>query len=332
VSSRDVVVRCSLLVTSTFQHKSGVETNTETLSKAIRLIATAFNLRGSSKSTYSFQFKFHQFLKMGGGSLAKQYPYEYLTAAGMAACLNYPLWRASAVGQSGFSVASIHIGGVGKVPAALSPYVHAFAPPYKGMMSVVLGMTWARAAIFWGSDSGKDLMKNSGIQNESITTVLPTLMVSTLVQCVNQPLVRASVTLQNPKFDCPDTRSALRYIYKQYGWKGLWHGTSAGILKTVPKYCTAICVKDYIEVHYPASSDASDSDRLWRSAAKSACAGVAGAALSKSFDHCIFWSCKRVKIPSYLEHKPNLLFIKIFLDQQILWTSYEMKCSSAIRH
>jgi len=150
--------------------------------------------------------------RMGGGSLAKEYPYQYLGAAALAACLNYPLWRASAVGQSGFRVAQFSIAGVG-VPASLSPYVYAFAPPYKGMVGVVFGMTWARAAIFWGSDRGKEfLQENMGVRNETISTLLPPLVVSTLVQCINQPIVRASITLQNPKFNCPDTSSAVRYI------------------------------------------------------------------------------------------------------------------------
>ena len=32
---------------------------------------------------------------------------------------------------------------------------------------------------------------------------------------------------------------------------GLWHGVSAGILKTVPKYVTAIVVKDFMEDNLP---------------------------------------------------------------------------------
>ena len=32
---------------------------------------------------------------------------------------------------------------------------------------------------------------------------------------------------------------------------GLWHGVSAGILKTVPKYITAIVVKDFMDEHLP---------------------------------------------------------------------------------
>lgn len=223
---------------------------------------------------------------MGGGALAKEYPNEYFMAAFGAACLNYPLWRASAVGQSGFRMASISIAGVG-VPATLTPYVYAFSPPYRGMVGVVLGMTWARAAIFWGSDRGKEFLQSHGVTDENISTLLPPLFVSTMVQCINQPIVRASITLQNPKFNCPNITSAVKHIHENHGLRGMWHGTSAGILKTVPKYCTAILVKDYMDRVLPPvdpSSPTVDSDRLWRSAAKSATAGVAGAALTNPLD------------------------------------------------
>lgn len=79
----------------------------------------------------------------------------------------------------------------------------------------------------------------------------------------------------------------MTHIYKQHGKGGLWHGTSAGILKTVPKYCTAIVVKDYMEQVLPPvdkSSPTQHNDYLIRSACKSAAAGVAGAALTNPLD------------------------------------------------
>jgi hypothetical protein len=85
---------------------------------------------------------------------AKDHPLEYFIASAAAAAINYPLWRASAIAQSGFSVTNANIIGM-RVPASISPYVYAFVPPYKGMVGVISGMTWARAAIFWGSDYGK---------------------------------------------------------------------------------------------------------------------------------------------------------------------------------
>lgn len=211
-------------------------------------------------------------------SRAKDYPAEYILASAMAAAINYPLWRASALAQSGFRVAS------SSFPPSLSPYVYAFAPPYKGMVATVFGMTWARAAIFWGSDRGKELLSSSKYNVPTlVATIIPPLVVSTGVQCINMPIVRAAITLQDPQSNLSSVWSALKHIYKQGGVSSLWHGTSAGILKTVPKYCTAVLVKDWMENVLPAvdpSSPTVDSDRLWRSATKSACAGVAGAALT----------------------------------------------------
>lgn len=201
---------------------------------------------------------------------AKDYPREYLLASALAATINYPLWRASAISQSGFVV------------TRMSPYLYAFAPPYKGALATVLGMTWARAAIFGGSDYGKECLTQWGGVAESVSTILPPLLVSTIVQCVNMPLVRATITIQDPQSPLPNVPAALRHIHATHGWPGLWHGTSAGILKTVPKYCTAVVVKGYMEDWLPPPTD--PSERLWRSAYKSAAAGIAGAALTNPLD------------------------------------------------
>ena len=230
---------------------------------------------------------------MGGGSAAKEHPFEYLAASAMAASINYPLWRSAAIGQAGFRVTAsavpAAIGGiVASVPPSIAPFFYAFAPPYKGMTAVISGMTWARAAIFWGSDRGKEVLKATfPTAPSSFHTILPPLLVSTGVQCINQPIVRASVTLQNPESNLPNTREAIKFIYRNHGLGGLWHGTSAGIMKTVPKYCTAIIIKDYMESILPAvdpTSPTYNTDVLIRSAAKSMAAGVAGAALTNPFD------------------------------------------------
>jgi hypothetical protein len=229
---------------------------------------------------------------MGGGSAAKDHPWEYLTASAMAAVINYPLWRASAIGQSGFTVSTINgvRGGLlANVPRSMSPYIYAFAPPYKGMVATVFGMTWARAAIFWGSDRGRAYLTTHELCSDGWAMILPPLVVSTMVQCVNMPIVRASITLQNPESGLPNTLASIRHIYQNHGGlQGLWHGTSAGILKTVPKYCTAIVVKDYMDEYLLPKADPSsptyDQDRLWRSAIKSAAAGLAGAALTNPLD------------------------------------------------
>ena len=64
---------------------------------------------------------------------AKQYPQQYFAASALASALGYPLWRAAAIGQSGFQMHTIRFGRV-TVPNAVTPYVYGFLPPYKGMI------------------------------------------------------------------------------------------------------------------------------------------------------------------------------------------------------
>ena len=99
--------------------------------------------------------------------------------------------------------------------------------------------------------------------------------------------MRASITLQNPECELRNIRESIRYIYSNYGVNGLWHGTSAGILKTVPKYCTAIIIKDFMDGVLPQidpQSATAKRDNMIRSACKSATAGIAGAVLTNPFD------------------------------------------------
>ena len=154
------------------------------------------------------------------------------------------------------------------------------------MVATVVGMTYARAAIFFFSDAGRHLLLQTGY-SDVIATVAPPLIVGSLVQVINQPIVRATVTLQDPAYNLPNVFQSLRHIYSTHGIAGLWHGTTAGVLKTVPKYCTAIAVKDFMERFLtPAdpSSATYETDRLMRSAIKSGTAGVAGAALTNPLD------------------------------------------------
>jgi hypothetical protein len=57
-----------------------------------------------------------------------------------------------------------------------------------------------------------------------------------------------------------------------------------GIMKTVPKYITAIIVKDLMEDLLPPVEKSDQSANILRSAMKSVTAGVAGAALTNPFD------------------------------------------------
>lgn len=239
-------------------------------------------------------FQFFTINKMGGSSQAKEYPNCYFLASSFSAMINYPLWRASAVGQSGFNVSVLPNNFAiikpifETIPVSFKGYVHAFVPPYKGFCATIIGMTWARTAIFWGSDYGKEMLQsNFPYLPTSVVTLAPPLVTSVFVQCVNQPVVRASITLQNPESELKNIRQSIKVIYSNYGIKGLWHGTSAGILKTVPKYCTAVIVKDYMEYVLPKidqNSETAKSDNLYRSACKSAAAGIAGALLTNPLD------------------------------------------------
>lgn len=144
-------------------------------------------------------------------------------------------------------------------------------------------MTWARASIFFCSDMGKSWMKERGY-NTALCSAVPPFFIGTLVQIINMPVVRATITIQDPKSDLPNVRSALVAIYQKGGVSALWHGVSAGILKTVPKYITAVSVKDYMEEVLPLVDPHDKNAVLMRSAIKSMSAGVAGAALTNPLD------------------------------------------------
>lgn len=108
-------------------------------------------------------------------------------------------------------------------------------------------------------------------------------------QVINQPIVRGTITIQDPGTKHPNLMSALSHIYRTRGAAGLWHGTGASVLKTVPKYVTAIWVKDTMQdiLPKPTAGPGEPGHRsqvLWFSAVKSVAAGVAGAALTNPLD------------------------------------------------
>lgn len=145
------------------------------------------------------------------------------------------------------------------------------------------GMTWARAAIFYFSDVGKAYMIKEGYYGPVAQTI-PPLLLGTFVQIANMPLVRATITIQDPKSELRTVTQACIHIYKTRGVSGLWHGVSAGIAKTVPKYITAVAVKDYMEEALPLVDPSNKTQNLIRSAVKSVSAGVAGAVLTNPLD------------------------------------------------
>lgn len=64
----------------------------------------------------------------------------HFAASTLAAVINFPLWRASAIAQSGFKLEGSNF---------IIRYYHAAVkPPFKGLAATIAGMAWARGAIF----------------------------------------------------------------------------------------------------------------------------------------------------------------------------------------
>lgn len=204
----------------------------------------------------------------------------YLAASGVSAVLNFPLWKNSAINQSGFVEHAGH-----GVAARLSAYVDALKPPYLGMPGVVFGMTWARCAIFYGSDTLRPKLEQAGAPS-AVAMALPPMLLSTLVQVVNMPIVRASITMQDPRVKhdprYQTTGSTVRHLARTKGVAKLWHALPAGIAKSVPKYITSVVVKDLCDLHLPPA--ANDAEFVLRSTVKSVLAGLAGAVLTNPMD------------------------------------------------
>mmetsp|Transcript_30937 Transcript_30937/g.98936 ORF Transcript_30937/g.98936 Transcript_30937/m.98936 type:complete len:222 (+) Transcript_30937:32-697(+) len=198
---------------------------------------------------------------------------SYLSGAGLAALVNFPLWKAAAIGQSGFTAQG---------PTFFARLKVLLGPPYKGVAATLFGMTWARAAIFYCADAGRDRMLALGA-SPAAATALPAVGISTLVQVVNQPIVRGTITIQDPSSRHAGLVAALRHIHATRGVSGLWHGTVPAVAKTVPKYVVAIWVKDAMQELLPKptappGAPGHRSQVLQASAVKSIAAGVAGAA------------------------------------------------------
>eukprot|EP00605_Chrysophyceae_sp_TOSAG23-4_P002936 GSChrysophyteH1.ASY1.ANO1.3232.1 assembled CDS len=203
----------------------------------------------------------------------------HFSASGLAAVVNFPLWRAAAIAQSGFQL---------KGKTVVARYIEAVSPatmPYRGVLATMIGMTWARGAIFYGSDLGKHWLRGIGV-GPALAQTLPPLVISTFVQVANMPLVRSTVTIQDPSSNFTTVRSSLVHIYSTRGLGGLFHGLSAGVLKTVPKYITAVVVKDFMEDNLPEPSYFYNGKEgvLVRSGVKAVSAGLAGAVLTNPLD------------------------------------------------
>jgi len=205
-------------------------------------------------------------------------PIPYLAAAGVSAFAFFPFWKAAAIGQSGY-----HVEGAGY----WQKYLEAMKPPWRGSVVVIGGMTWARAAIFYGSDVGSQYMKSQGFGTGLAATV-PSLLMSAFAQTVNQPFVRSSIMLQNPAEELASKTfpnvAMLKHLQATKGISSWFTGLDAAILKTAPKYMVAVVIKDYMgELLAPV--DPKDKTAVLMKQAKIAVtAGVAGAVLTNPLD------------------------------------------------
>lgn len=70
--------------------------------------------------------------------------------------------------------------------------------------------------------------------NSVVAQTLPPLIIGTLVQIMNMPLVRATITIQDPKTELKNTWAALVWVYKTRG--GIifcYFGTKYIVLQTI---------------------------------------------------------------------------------------------------
>jgi hypothetical protein len=60
------------------------------------------------------------------------------------------------------------------------------------------------------------MLTDMGIHS-AVAQTLPPLIIGTLVQVMNMPLVRATITIQDPKTDLKNTWAALMWVYNTRG-------------------------------------------------------------------------------------------------------------------
>lgn len=200
-------------------------------------------------------------------------PLPYLAASAVSSVVTFPVWKAATIGQSGLT-SSGH-------------FLEAVKSPYRGSFAVVSGRTWAQALIFFGSDKGSTWLRRQG-WSSATSSVLPTLLISAYVQVANQPFVRSSVMLQGD----PQVRFAhqspspilavLQYLWRTEGVKALWLGTGVSIVRTVPKYVTAVTAKDKMEEFLAPANDMQGA--VLRSIKKSLAASAVGSMVTNPLD------------------------------------------------
>lgn len=214
-----------------------------------------------------------------------------------AAVINFPVWRATTICQL------IEVEGA----SSFQKFVNALSrPPFRGTFATLFGMTWSRGTIFYGSDFGKQYMKDNGFSGP-ITSIIPPLVVSAVVQVLNTPLLFGTIALQNPHTIENSVLDYVENIVKEYGYRGLFGGAIPGIIRNSPKYAAIVAINDYLDEELPlllrsyfpdiardgTLADGSSRLEITTLAVKSVAAGVGGAVLTNPID-VIHGECLRL--------------------------------------
>jgi len=78
--------------------------------------------------------------------------------------------------------------------------------------------------------------------------------------------------------------AVLKHLWRTKGVSALWLGTGVGIMRTVPKYVTAIVAKDLMDEMLAPADEESGQSAVLRSAKKSVAASLVGAVLTNPLD------------------------------------------------
>lgn len=89
-----------------------------------------------------------------------------------------------------------------KSPTLFGRLIESVRPPWRGALPVIAGMSWARAAIFYGSDLGYAMLKRQGAP-AVVCTALPALSISTFVQFVSASRISRTETWRKSPIHIP---------------------------------------------------------------------------------------------------------------------------------
>lgn len=148
-------------------------------------------------------------------------------------------------------------------------------------MSILIGLTMPRAAIFLGSDVGKAIMLDQYNSGPVAAQFVPPLVVGAAVYFINMPFVQARYWIQAPHTSERTVTQALVAMYRRSGWSLLLNGWFRNFYIAIPKYMCAIAVRDYVDNRWITESETLDRWNWYtRSVIKAGSASLAAAAMA----------------------------------------------------